>query len=147
MSKCLTDNQISAFVDGELANDAETFSHLNSCANCFEQVTTVRNFIEENRELSDQINQSYDKMVSDHLLAAYFRRFNRKVTDFIQEDLIATSPSFLGELLPRIQRLDNEHRKITNTPVKGTIGMLKIMVIILMIMFGKCYILGKTVTI
>ena len=56
----------------------------------------------------------------------------RKVTDFIQEDLIATSPSFLGELLPRIQRLDNEHRKITNTPVKGTIGMLKIMVIILM---------------
>jgi len=31
----------------------------------------------------------------------------RKVTDFIQEDLIATSPSFLGELVPRIQRLDN----------------------------------------
>ena len=56
----------------------------------------------------------------------------RKVTDFIQEDLITTSPSFLGELVPRIQRLDNEHRKITNTPVKGTGGMLKIAVIILM---------------
>tara|TARA_B110001454_G_scaffold77532_1_gene75075 strand:- start:434 stop:1369 length:936 start_codon:yes stop_codon:yes gene_type:complete len=56
----------------------------------------------------------------------------RKVTDFIQEDLIATSPSFLGELVPRIQRLDNEHRKITNTPVKGTAGMMKIVIIILM---------------
>jgi len=56
----------------------------------------------------------------------------RKVTDFIQEDLIATSPSFLGELVPRIQRLDNEHRKITNTPIKGTGGMLKIAVIALM---------------
>jgi len=56
----------------------------------------------------------------------------RKVTDFIQEDLVATSPSFLGELLPRIQRLDNEHRKITNSPVKGTGGMLKMAVIGLM---------------
>ena len=56
----------------------------------------------------------------------------RKVTDFIQEDLIATSPSFLGELVPRIQRLDNEHRKITNTPVKGTGGMMKLAVIALM---------------
>jgi hypothetical protein len=56
----------------------------------------------------------------------------RKVTDFIQEDLITTSPSFLGELVPRIQRLDNEHRKITNTPIKGTGGIMKIAVIILL---------------
>jgi len=90
MSKCLTDNQVSAFLDGDSKDRAETISHLNSCANCFEQVTIVRNFIEENRELSDQINQSYDKMVSDHLLAAYFRRFNRKVTDFIN-DLIPSN--------------------------------------------------------
>ena len=66
----------------------------------------------------------------------------RKVTDFIQEDLIATSPSFLGELLPRIQRLDNEHKKITNTPVKGTGGVLKLAVIALMaivIIVGVAY--------
>jgi hypothetical protein len=66
----------------------------------------------------------------------------RRVTDFIQEDLIATSPSFLGELVPRIQRLDNEHRKITNTPVKGTGGMLKLAVLGLMaavIVIGLVY--------
>lgn len=70
----------------------------------------------------------------------------RKVTDFIQEDLITTSPSFLGELVPRIQRLDNEHRKITNTPVKGTGGMLKLAVIGLMavvIVVGIAYAHGE----
>jgi len=56
----------------------------------------------------------------------------RKITDFIQEDLVATSPGFLGSFVPRIQSLDNEHRKITNTPVKGTTGMLKLAVIGLM---------------
>ena len=83
MSKCLTDNQISAFVDGELANDAETFSHLNNCVKCFEQVTFVMNFVAENSEVCDQIDRSYDKMVSENLVAAYVRRFNRKFTDFI----------------------------------------------------------------
>jgi len=53
----------------------------------------------------------------------------RKITEFITDDLIATSPSFLGELLPRYQRLDTEHKKITNTPVKGTGGIIKLMVI------------------
>ncbi len=56
----------------------------------------------------------------------------RRITDFITEDLVATSPSFLAELLPRYQRLDNEHRKITNSPVKGTGGILKLVVIFLM---------------
>ena len=90
MSNCLTDNEISAFIDGDLKNRAEAVNHLNSCVLCFEHVTDVINFIDENRELSDQINQTYDKMVSDHLLAAYFRRFNRKVTDFIN-DLIPSN--------------------------------------------------------
>lgn len=53
----------------------------------------------------------------------------RKITDFIQEDLIATSPSFLGELLPRYQRMDNEHKKITNTPIKSTKGIMKLVIL------------------
>jgi len=53
----------------------------------------------------------------------------RKVTDFLTEDFIATSPSFLGEFLPRYQRLDAEHKKITNTPAKPTSALMKIIVI------------------
>jgi len=72
----------------------------------------------------------------------------RKVTDFITEDLIATSPSFLGELLPRYQRLDSEHKKITNTPQKSTSIMLKIIVIALMaivIVVGLVYAIDQGV--
>jgi len=57
----------------------------------------------------------------------------RKVTEFIQEDLIATSPSFLGELLPRYQRIDLEQKKISNTPIKGTNAMLKLVVVIMFV--------------
>ena len=60
----------------------------------------------------------------------------RKVTDFIQGDLVATVPSFLGESIPRYQRLDNEHKKITNTPIKGTGGMMKVVVLIAIIVIG-----------
>jgi hypothetical protein len=66
----------------------------------------------------------------------------RKVTDFIQEDLVATSPSFLGEFIPRYQRLDAEHRKITNSPIKGRSGILKIAVIAILavlIVVGVAY--------
>ena len=83
MSKCLTDNQVSAFLDGDSKDRAETISHLNSCANCFEQVTTVRNFIEENSELSDQIDQSYENMISENFLAFYLKKFNKKITKFL----------------------------------------------------------------
>ena len=90
MSRCLTDNEIAAFIDGELKDRNEAVSHLNSCVNCFEQVATVRSFIEENSELSDQIDRSYEGMISDHLFAAYFRRYKRKVNNFIN-DLIPSA--------------------------------------------------------
>jgi len=72
----------------------------------------------------------------------------RKITEFITEDLIATSPSFLGELLPRYQRLDSEHKKITNIPQKSTGALLKIIVIALMavvIIVGLVYAIDQGV--
>lgn len=72
----------------------------------------------------------------------------RKITDFLTEDFIATSPSFLGELLPRYQRLDTEHKKITNTPIKSTSGIMKIIVIALMaviIVVGLVYAIDQGV--
>ena len=60
----------------------------------------------------------------------------RQVTEFIQGDLVATMPSFLGEMIPRYQRVDTEHKKITNTPIKGTGGMLKLAVLFLIVIIG-----------
>ena len=83
MRNCLTDNEISAFIDGDLKNRDEAVNHLNSCVLCFEHVTDVMNFIDENRELSDQIDQSYENMISENFLAFYLKKFNKKITNFL----------------------------------------------------------------
>lgn len=57
----------------------------------------------------------------------------KEITEFIEEDLIATDPQFLGDTLPHYQRVDAENKKVTNTPVKGKGPFLKIMIICLII--------------
>ena len=49
----------------------------------------------------------------------------RRIADFIEDDLIATSPSFLGEGLTHYQRLDFEHKKVTNTPTGAKMAWIK----------------------
>ena len=49
----------------------------------------------------------------------------RRVTDFIQEDLIATSPNFLASAVPKLESVDMEHKKITNSEIKGTKNLMK----------------------
>ena len=63
MRNCLSDNEISSFVGGDLKNDTEIINHLNSCPNCFEQVTTVMSLIDENKDIYDRLNRSYEKMI------------------------------------------------------------------------------------
>jgi hypothetical protein len=56
----------------------------------------------------------------------------RNITDFVTEDLVATPPSFLGQIIPRYQRFDIEHKKITNTPLKGGAGFMKMVLVIVL---------------
>lgn len=56
----------------------------------------------------------------------------RNITDFITEDLVALPPSFLGQIIPHYQRLDIEHKKITNTPLKGGAGFMKMVLVLLL---------------
>ena len=60
----------------------------------------------------------------------------RKVTDFITNDLIATSPSFLGGMLQQYHRVQGELRVITNRPEKPTASWMKFAVIILIVGMG-----------
>ena len=54
----------------------------------------------------------------------------RKISEYIEDDLIATKPSFLGELIPRLSRLQGKHSEITNLPY-GTKSawMMKVMIL------------------
>jgi len=60
----------------------------------------------------------------------------RRITDFIHDDLIATSPSYLGGLLQQYHRVQGELRMITNRPEKPTTAWMKVAVIILIIGMG-----------
>ena len=55
----------------------------------------------------------------------------RRVTDFIWDDIIAEDPGFLGEMVPRLQRLDNEHKLTSNKPIGPKIAWMKFALIAL----------------
>ena len=56
----------------------------------------------------------------------------REISEYIEEDLIATDPGFYGTVITTQQRTDLEHKKITNTPV----GAKRPFGILLAIVFG-----------
>ena len=83
MRDCLNDKEVSAFVDGNLENKDEAIHHLNTCADCFEQVTTVMNLINENQKSYEQLNSAYENMVLKRGFVSYFDSIRRKVANFI----------------------------------------------------------------
>lgn len=61
----------------------------------------------------------------DHLNITQIVTPLREVTEFFEGDMIASDPQFFGDVLPAYQRLDNEDKKITNTPVRGKKNIIK----------------------
>lgn len=60
----------------------------------------------------------------------------RKISEYIEDDLIATKPSFLGELLPRVMRLLGKHGEITNSPYSAKNAWFMKLVILSIIVVG-----------
>ena len=85
MRNCLYDKEISAFVDGNIENKEEAIHHLNSCADCFEQVTTVMNLIDENQKSYEQLNSAYENMPLKQGFASYFGAIKSKFANFIDD--------------------------------------------------------------
>ena len=85
MRNCLNDIEISAFVDGNIENKEEAIHHLNSCADCFDQVTTVMNLIDENQKSYEQLNSAYENMVLKQGFVSYFNGIKNKFANFIDD--------------------------------------------------------------
>ena len=49
----------------------------------------------------------------------------RKISDYLEGDLLATDPQFLGTTISSYQRTDVEHKKVTNYPVGAKSAWLK----------------------
>ena len=96
MRDCLSDNEISAYVGGNLKNDTEIINHLNSCVDCFDQVTTVMSLIDENKDVYEQLNQSYEEMVYKNKFFSFFDSLSKYISDFISDVLMPRKYYALG---------------------------------------------------
>ncbi len=59
----------------------------------------------------------------------------RGVSDYIEDDLKATDPRFLGIVGNTLQNMDFENKRVTNTPLTGKVAWLKFMLVFMMIGF------------
>ena len=93
----------------------------------------------EKVEAQNALNAKYSKdalnMINylDHLDITEIVTPLRKVSEFIQEDLIATDPKFMGTVVSSYQRTDMEHKKVTNTPLASKQAWIKFVAIFMAI--------------
>ena len=72
----------------------------------------------------------------------------RKISEFIEEDLLQADPHFFGTIVTQIGKVDQEHKKVTNSPEKGKTAWLKIiliMCILIVIVFAIYWIMDSGV--
>lgn len=86
-------------------------------------------FEDEKGEFPDQVKEI--KKYLDELDVKEIVTPLRKITDFIQDDLIATVPTFLAQGVERANTLDGSLRQVTNVPRKPKSNMMKYMLIIM----------------
>ena len=109
--------------------------------NISELVKELSTFKETKKKKDDTSNNNYNYDESIANVVTYLRSLNtekiitplRPVSDFIQEDLLATDPAFMGVVISHYQRADIEHRKITNTPSLGGRSTMKILIFAMII--------------
>ncbi len=57
----------------------------------------------------------------------------RKISEFIEEDLLETDAAFMGSVATQFLKVNEEHRKITNSPEKGKVAWIKIVLILMVV--------------
>lgn len=70
----------------------------------------------------------------------------RQVSEFLEEELIVPDAKFLGDIVSTLQKVDQEHKKVTNVPITGKLPWFKILLIVSLvgILGGVGYYLYET---
>jgi len=91
--------------------------------------------VEARNELKERYSKEAMNMINylDHLNIKEIVSPLKKVSEFIQEDLIATDPKFMGTVVSSYQRTDMEHKKVTNTPLASKQAWIKFVAIFMAI--------------
>jgi len=70
----------------------------------------------------------------------------KEITEFIEDDLIATDPKFLGDIYNATQRTDFEHKKVTNagpSPKKNWVMIMALVAIVGAVAFLGFYLISN----
>ena len=91
--------------------------------------------VQAQTELNERYSKEAMNMINylDHLDVREIVTPLKKVSEFIQEDLIATDPKFMGTIVSSYQRTDMEHKKVTNTPIASKQAWIKFVAIFMAI--------------
>jgi hypothetical protein len=91
--------------------------------------------VQAQTELNERYSKEAMNMINylDHLDVREIVTPLKKVSEFIQEDLIATDPKFMGTVVSSYQRTDMEHKKVTNTPLQTKQAWIKFVAIFMAI--------------
>lgn len=91
--------------------------------------------VQAQTELNERYSKEAMNMINylDHLDVREIVTPLKKVSEFIQEDLIATDPKFMGTVVSSYQRTDMEHKKVTNTPIATKQAWIKFVAIFMAI--------------
>lgn len=57
----------------------------------------------------------------------------KKISEFIEDDLISPDPKFFGTVISGVMEADMENRKVTNAPIKSKTAWMKIVMVVLFI--------------
>lgn len=93
---------------------------------------SLRALVAEISEKQNQYSEQVQNITNylDHLQCEQIVTPVREVSEFLDEELIATDPKFLGDIVSTLQRVDQEHKKVTNVPISGKKPWLMIVVIL-----------------
>lgn len=86
-------------------------------------------------EVSKHENQYHEQVQNitnylEHLQTKQIVTPVREVSEFLDEELIAPDAKFLGDIVSTLQKVDQEHKKVTNVPITGKLPWFKILLIV-----------------
>lgn len=90
--------------------------------------TLITEVSKHSNQYSEQVQNITNYL--EHLQTKQIVTPVREVSEFLDEELIVPDAKFLGDIVSTLQRVDQEHKKVTNVPITGKLPWLKITLIL-----------------
>ena len=95
----------------------------------------LQSLVEEAQSHKNEYSEQVQNLTNylEHLHVNQIVTPVKKVSEFLEDDLLTTDPRFLGTIISGYQRTDAENKKMTNTPIAGKGPWLKLIIILMIV--------------